>query len=154
MKYLKYMLLFFVLLVVNCTLLQSARQVVAVRNLQVSLLKVEIGRVDFSGINTNFYFNVKNPNAVDAKILSFDFDALFNNEKVARGMLDRMVDIKSGDSKEIVIPVHIPYSGLSSGIKNAILQKSAEAAVKGYISINTPVGRLKFKVLDKTRKVL
>ena len=138
----------------GCSIIRSTGQIINIKNLKVNFEKVEIKGVDLQGIDTYFYLNIKNPNSVDVKVLSFDFDALFNNKKVATGSLKKEITISSGGHREIIVPIHIPFSGLSSSLKSAILTKSVEAGISGYVNIGTPLGKLRFKVLDKTRRII
>ncbi len=154
MKYFKLLLFTLAILSLSCALISTAREITAVKKLQIGIEEVVVKRVSFDGIDMNFRLIVKNPNSVKARIVSFDFDALFNNQKVARGSLSRTIVIDAQSARKITVPVHIPFEAVGEGLKRAILEKNVEAGIVGYVLINTPLGKLRFKVLDKTRKIL
>ncbi len=154
MRYLKYAFAFLFVVFFGCALIKSAKEVVAVKSLNVTVDRVEIVKVNFDGIDTRFYLQAKNPNSVDARIISFDFDALFNGNKVAKGKLSETVVVPSHSTKTITVPVFVPFSAISVSLKSSIIQKNVEAGITGYVTINTPLGKLRFKVMDKTRRIL
>ena len=154
MKYFKLLLFSLTIMSLGCTLISTARGITSLKKLQIRIDNVVVKRVSLDGIDTNFHLIVKNPNSVKARIVSFEFDALFNNRKVARGSLSRTIVVDAQSDRKIIIPVHIPFEAVGEGLKRAILEKSVEAGIVGYVLINTPLGRLRFKVLDRTRKIL
>lgn len=144
------MLAAFVLLLVNCALLQDVKERTAVRNLQVKLKSAHVTDVTWNGASVDLSFKAHNPNAYDAVVNSFDFDMLLSGVKAAKGSIRNNIRIEGTQTKDFIVPVFVSFGGLSSGIKQSVLNKQATVRVLGYITMNTTLGGLRFKVLDET----
>ncbi len=153
MRILKYIVATVFIGISACALLNSAQKVMAVKNLKVTLSRFELNGVDLQGINSTVYINAENPNRVGAEIVSFDFDVLVNSEKVSKGSLRNTVIIPPHAKKTIEIPLYLPFAGMSSLVKRVLLNKSAKVGIRGYVVINTSIGTMRFKVIDRTDRI-
>jgi len=137
-----------ILLFTSCA---QVRQVVALKDLKIKFQNVELARITLSGVDLNLNFKAHNPNRVNAVLSGFAVDIFANNSKVGKAVLDKTLKIPAGGTANFTIPLHLSWHELSSSISNAIRNKSVTFRAVGYALINTPIGKLRFKVADYTR---
>ncbi len=137
-------------IIVSCT---QIRQVVAIKDLKIKFLNVEVSNVTWSGVDLNLNFLAKNPNKVNAILSGFVIDIFANNVKVGKATLNKTLKVPAGGSAAFAIPLHLDWDRLSQSLSSAIRKKSVLFKATGYALISTPVGKLKFKVADYTRDI-
>lgn len=147
----KFILAFGILaLLVSCT---QIRQVVAIKDLKIKFLNVEVANIIFSGVDLYLNFRAQNPNQVNAILLGFVVDIFANNVKVGKATLNKTLKVPAGGAITFTIPLHLDWDRLSQSLSSAIRRKSVLFKATGYALINTPMGRLRFKVADYTRNI-
>ncbi len=142
--------LFLVLIFGACS---QVRQIVAVKDLRIKFLNVEIAGISLDGIDLNLNFRAHNPNRVNAVLTGFAIDIFANNFKLGKAQMNRRLKIPPQKSKVFTIPLHLRWKDLSSSISSAIRKKNVTFRAVGYALIDTPLGKLKFKVADYTRSI-
>ncbi len=138
------------LLVGACT---QVRQIVAVKDLRIKFLNVEIASISLDGIDLNLNFRAYNPNKVNALLTGFAVDIFANNYKLGKASINHHLKIPAGKSANFTLPLHLRWSDLSRSVSSAIKQKRVTFKAVGYALIDTPIGKLRFKVADYTKTV-
>ncbi len=146
----KVILLSAILLLGACT---QIRQVVAVKDLKIKFLNVEITGITLDGVDLNLNFRAHNPNRVNAILTGFAVDIFANNFKLGKAQMNRHLKVPAQKSTVFTIPLHLRWKDLSRSISSAIREKKVTFKAVGYALIDTPLGKLKFKVADYTRTI-
>ncbi len=89
---------------------------------------------------------VKNPNGITARLDRLDYTFFLEGAKVGEGAMTDDFAIDAGSSRELVLPLAIPYLGLSEPALKALLARRAAMTLKGSSQIDTPLGRLSYPV--------
>jgi len=138
-----------ILLLTSCT---AVRQVVAIKDLKIKFQNVELARITLEGVDLNLNFKAHNPNRMNAILSGFAVDIFANNMKVGKATLNKTLKVPAGGNATFTIPLHLSWRELSNSLSNAIRKKSVTFWATGYALINTPLGKLRFKVADYTRE--
>ncbi len=147
----KFLLIFGILaLFVSCT---QIRQIAAIKDLKIKFLSVDVTNITWNGVDLNLNFRARNPNRVNAVLSGFMVDIFANNVKVGKAILNKTLRVPAGGTATFTIPLHLDWNKLSQSISSAIRRKSVLFKATGYALINTPLGKLKFKVADYTRNI-
>ena len=147
----KFLLIFGILaLFVSCT---QIRQIAAIKDLKIKFLSVDVTNITWNGVDLNLNFRARNPNQVNAVLSGFVVDIFANNVKVGKATLNKTLRVPAGGTATFTIPLHLDWNKLSQSISSAIRRISVLFKATGYALINTPLGKLKFKVADYTRNI-
>ena len=139
-------------------LLANVKEVPAIKGLRIKFQDVEILRITLEGVYMNLNFEAYNPNDVNSVLSGFEVDILTNNVRLGKAAFNEHLKIPAGDSVTFTIPIHLSWRDLSKSLStrslsNAIIKKSVTFRAIGYALINTPLGKLRFKVADYTRVI-
>ncbi len=139
-----------VILVTGCAMI---RERVAVRNLQLKFTGVEIAKLDLRGVTLNLHWKARNPNAVDAVLDGFELDIFANGQKIGHASTNRRIRVPHNGTQNIVLPLKIGWSEVSQPIRDGIRNKKLQFRAQGYAIMDTPFGKIRFKVMDKTGNI-
>ncbi len=137
-------------LLVSCT---QIRQIVAIKDLKIKFLNVNVKNITWKGVDLDLNFRARNPNQVNAVLAGFVVDIFANNVKVGKATLNKTLKVPASGTAIFTIPLHLDWDKLSQSLSSAMKRKSVLFKATGYAMIDTPVGKLKFKVADYTRNI-
>lgn len=89
---------------------------------------------------------VANPNAITARLDRLDYTIFLEGTQVGAGTMTDDFSVEAGASRELVLPLAIPYQGLPEPALKAIQARRAAMTLKGTSQIDTPLGRLNYPV--------
>lgn len=132
----------------SCT---AFRERLAVRDLRITFTSATLEEVSLSGARLRLSFSAYNPNAVRAVLDRFSFDLYGNDVRIATGETSQQLAVEPRKSADLSVDVFVPWTALSSGLARAIREKSARLKVEGFAHVSTPLGDLRFRVVDVAR---
>lgn len=121
------------------------------RDLKLTFTSATLKTVSLSGATLELTFSAHNPNAVRAVLDRFSFELFGNDVRIATGETRNQIAVEPRKSADLSVDVFVPWSGLSSGLARAIREKSARLKVEGFAYVSTPLGDVRFKVVDVAR---
>lgn len=99
-----------------------------------------------AGTRLNLIFNVRNPNPVTATLDKLDYTVFLEGGQVATGTMPETFNVPAGETKQLVLPIKVPYTGLSAPVLAALNKRQATFQLKGISHLATPLGTLDFPV--------
>jgi len=114
--------------------------------------RVELQSLDIPLINPDPKANlrvvlkVSNPNAITARLDRLDYTFFLEGTQVGEGAMTDDFSVEAGASRELVLPLAIPYQGLPEPALKALQARRAAMTLKGTSQIATPLGRLSYPV--------
>lgn len=116
---------------------------------QVGVDRVEIKKIDFTGVDLIVHVKINNPNSVGATLNHIDYAFDVEGDRLLKGTKEDKTQIKSNDLSIIPLPVSVSYAGLKSGIAGVLTKKSLPYVLSGKVVLDTPIGDLSFDIGDK-----
>lgn len=89
---------------------------------------------------------VKNPNNLTARLDRLDYKFFLEGSQVGEGAMTDDFAVEAGATRELVLPLSIPYQGLPDPVIKAIQARRAAMTLKGQSHIDTPLGRISYPV--------
>lgn len=99
-----------------------------------------------AGADMDIVLKVTNPNPITARLDRLDYDVFLEGAKVGAGRMTQDFAVAASSSRELVLPVHIPYQGLPDAALKAIQARRAAMRVAGTSHLSTPLGALSYPV--------
>lgn len=124
----------------------------AITKAEFAFDRVELKSLDIPLINPdpkanlNVVLKVTNPNAITARLDRLDYTILLEGTQVGEGTMTDDFAVEANSSRELLLPLAIPYQGLPEPALKAIQAKRAFMTLKGNSQIDTPLGRLSYPV--------
>jgi len=150
MKWITFWLITTIFLMAGCA---PIKERMAVRHIRLKFTGVEIASIDFQGVTLNLHWKGYNPNPVDAVLDGFETDIFANGVKIGHARTLERIRIPARESRKIVVPLKLKWKNLSKPIQDGIRNKNLRFRAVGFAIMNTPLGRVRFKVTDKTANV-
>jgi LEA14-like dessication related protein len=94
----------------------------------------------------NVVLAVTNPNPVTARLDRMDYTLQMQGTQVGSGSLSSDFAVDPAATKDLTVPVTIPYAGLPQAVLQAIQARQAQFVLQGQSHIATPFGDLSFPV--------
>lgn len=116
---------------------------------QVGVDRVEIKKIDFTGVDLIVHVKINNPNSVGATLNRVEYAFDVEGDRLLKGVKEDKTQIKSNDLSIIPLPVSVSYAGLKSGIAGVLTKKSLPYVLSGKVVLDTPIGDLSFDIGDK-----
>lgn len=116
---------------------------------QVGVDRVEIKKIDFTGVDLIVHVKINNPNSVGATLNRVEYAFDVEGDRLLKGVKEDKTQIKSNDLSVIPMPVSVSYAGLKSGIAGVLTKKSLPYVLSGKVVLDTPIGDLSFDIGDK-----
>ena len=129
------------------------QQRLAVRHLRLKFTGVEIASIGFQGVTLNLHWKGYNPNPVDAVLDGFETDIYANGIKIGHARTETRIRIPAHESRKIILPLKLRWKNLSKPVQDGIRNKKLRFRAVGFAIMNTPLGNIRFKVMDKTGNV-
>jgi len=111
---------------------------------EVSIQKVEMGKIGFSGGSAKFMVKIKNPNRFPIPLSGFDYGLRLNGIEVANGTREQKVTIAAGESKVVIVPLVFSFSNMLDLLPNLLSSRSLKYDLSGSIHFpwfNLPFSR-------------
>lgn len=124
----------------------------AITKAEFAFDRVELQSLDIPLINPDPKANLRvvlkvtNPNQTKARLDRLDYTIFLEGTQVGQGAMTDDFSVEAGSSRELVLPLAIPYQGLPEPALKAIMAKRAAMMLKGTSQIDTPLGRLSYPV--------
>lgn len=124
----------------------------AITKAEFSFARVELESLDLPLLNPDPRANlrvvlaVNNPNTITARLDRLDYTVFLEGSEVGDGSMTEDFAVEAGKSRELVLPLSIPYQGLSEPALKALMAKRATMMLKGKSQISTPFGNLSYPV--------
>lgn len=99
-----------------------------------------------AGADLKLVLKVTNPNPITARLDRLDYDVFLEGAKVGAGSMTQDFAVSANASKELTIPVHVPYQGLPDAALKAIQARRAAVRVAGTSHLSTPLGGIAYPV--------
>jgi len=109
---------------------------------EVSIEKVEMGKLSLSGGSAKFLIKIKNPNRFPIPLSGFDYGLSLNGIEVANGTREQKVTIGGGESKVVAVPLVFSFSNIFHLLPNLINSRNLKYDLSG--SIHFPWFKLPF----------
>ncbi len=132
----------------SCTALQER---LAVRDLRITFTSATLKQISLSGATLELAFSAHNPNSVRAILDRFSFRLYGNDREMASGETSRKLAVEAGKSATLTVDVFVPWQSLPAALIQAVKERSARLKVEGFAHVSTPLGDLRFKVVDVAR---
>jgi len=116
---------------------------------QVGVDRVEIKKIDFTGVDLIVHVKINNPNSVGATLNRVEYAFDVEGDRLLKGVKEDKTQIKSNDLSIIPMPVSVSYAGMKSGIAGVLTKKSLPYVLSGKVVLDTPIGDLSFDIGDK-----
>lgn len=126
----------------------SERQAIA--KAEFTFKRVELQHLDIPGMTANpkadlkILLDVRNPNAVTARLDRLDYEVYMEGTRVGTGAMTEDFAVEPGATKELALPVAVPYDGLPGPTLQALLTRRAHFRIKGVSHVSTPLGRMDY----------
>ncbi|MBO9541452.1 LEA type 2 family protein [bacterium] len=122
----------------------------AIAKAEFSFDRVELQHMDIPVITPNakadlrVILKVKNPNAVTARLDRLDYEVFMEGHSVGTGAMTEDFSVEPGGTKELSLPVAVPYANLPQPALQALLARRAQFRLKGISHVSTPLGRIDY----------
>lgn len=116
---------------------------------QVGVDRVEVKRIDFTGVDLIVHVKINNPNSVGATLNHIDYAFDVEGDRLLKGTKEDKTKIASNDLSIIPMPVSVSYAGLKSGIVGVLTKKNLPYVLSGKVVLDTPIGDMSFDIGDK-----
>ncbi|HEY9856783.1 MAG TPA: LEA type 2 family protein [Stenomitos sp.] len=124
----------------------------AIARAQFDFARAELAGADVpfltpdSGADLRIVLKVTNPNPLTARLDKLDYDVFLEGTKVGTGTMAQDFAVDANTSKELTLPVHVPYQGLPEAALKAIQARQAALRVAGTSHLSTPLGTLSYPI--------
>ncbi len=110
----------------------------------VSIQKVEMGKISLSGGSAKFLLKVTNPNRFPIPLSGFDYGLRLNGIEVANGTREQKITIGGGESAVVAVPLVFSFSNMLSMLPNLMSSRDLKYDLSGSIHFpwfNLPFSR-------------
>jgi LEA14-like dessication related protein len=122
----------------------------AISKAEFAFERIELQSLDIPYLTPNaqahmrVVLKVSNPNPITARLDRLDYTFFLEGAQVGEGAMTDDFAVDAGATRELVLPLSIPYQGLPDPALKAIQARRAAMTLKGHSQIDTPLGRLSY----------
>lgn len=102
--------------------------------------RVDFGKADWQGVDTEFVINIANPNPVGVGVQRWSWNLALAEQPFLSGDGDKGFAVAANGSSPLVIPTRLDFSDMLDTAKALKGQDDVPYTVGGDLSVNTPVG--------------
>jgi LEA14-like dessication related protein len=135
---------------VGCATLKSYS---ALRKVKFHLRSVTVDDLNLTGGRLTVTFLADNPAPHEARMEKMEFLLFLNNHRLATGELAERIRIPARGHRLLRIPVSFRWSDVGAGLRQAFSADTLWYRVEGNAFLDTPMGPLKLKILERTRSL-
>ena len=106
----------------------------------VQFKNLDVQHVDFTGADTEFVFNVRNPNPISVTLASLTYDLDLAGVSFFTGQKPDGMALAAAADTELRIPVSVLFANLIKLTGDIQGQDNVPFALRGKIGFNTPIG--------------
>ncbi len=135
---------------VGCATLKSYS---ALRKVKFHLRSVSVDDLNLTGGRLTVTFLAENPASHDARMEKMEFLLFLNDRQLASGALTERIRIPARGHRLLRIPVSFRWADVGVGIREAFRADTLWYRVEGNAFLDTPMGPLKLKILERKRSL-
>ncbi len=107
---------------------------------KVTLKEVSITRISLTDIHFLFGLEVQNPNSFDLNLRSLEYTLYFNDRQVAKGSLDKEVQIGKSSSTLVQVPLRADFKNLGDPLAYVLAGKDLLYKIEGSAILGASLG--------------
>lgn len=107
---------------------------------KVSFDRVDFGKADWNGVDTDFVLKVENPNPVGVKLARWTWDLDVAGTDFLSGAEDDGTALEAAATSELKIPTRLVFTDLINTAKATKGQGEVPYTIGGTMGFNTPLG--------------
>jgi LEA14-like dessication related protein len=107
---------------------------------RVTLSRVDVTRVSFTGIAANFVLHVDNPNAIGADLARLTYQLTIDGHTLAEGQGQNTVSIPAHGTGEVVLPVSIQFSEFAQSVAAVFERQNIPYQIHTTLGFQSPAG--------------
>lgn len=114
---------------------------------EVSLVGARLASLGLSGGVVDVRLSVYNPNRFDLRASGLTYDLDFEDPEAdewfdfTEGRLDRDLEVASGDTTIVVVPVEFTYRGLGEIVRGLLERGTFDYRISGLVAVEGPIRR-------------
>lgn len=124
---------------ISCAEMQRVLNMANIQKPTASVSNVKISQISFDDIGLVFDISINNPNPVGIHLDGFDYDFLLNGSSFVKGDQNQGVDINSGGSSVVSLPVTLTFAEIYDVYKTVEDQDEIGYRLNTGLKFNLPV---------------
>lgn len=124
---------------ISCAEMQRVLKMANIQKPTASVSNVKISQISFEDIGLVFDISINNPNPVGIHLDGFDYDFLLNGSSFVKGDQNQGVDINSGGSSVVSLPVTLTFAEIYDVYKTVEDQDEIGYRLNTGLKFNLPV---------------
>ncbi len=117
-----------------------------VRIPKISLANLKVEKFGLGGLDMKLALNIQNPNNFSFNLGKFNYEINLAESQVISGITEKAISFEKKGSSEIVLPIKISFSELTSSLKNIINGKDMTCGFKANTAIDSPFGKINLPI--------
>jgi LEA14-like dessication related protein len=110
---------------------------------KVSFKRLDVKKIDFRHVETDFVFNVANPNPIRVKLASFAYDLQLGGASLIKGDEGEGFTLNASGDSRLNFPVNVVFMDLIKLVDGVAGADTVPFTFKGSFGFNTPLGQIK-----------
>jgi LEA14-like dessication related protein len=106
----------------------------------VSLQRVDVTSLSFTGIGANFVMKVDNPNAIGIDLARLGYQLTIEGKQLAAGQGNQAANIPANGSGLVTLPVAINFSDFVQSVEALLRKDNVNYSIAMSPGFNTPIG--------------
>ncbi|MCF6191953.1 MAG: LEA type 2 family protein, partial [Candidatus Hydrothermae bacterium] len=123
------------------------------RKVKLHLRSVTVDDLNLTGGRLTVTFLAENPASHDARMEKMEFLLFLNDRQLATGELTEQIRIPARGHRLLRIPVSFRWMDVGAGLRQAFTADTLWYRVEGNAFLDTPMGPLKLRILERTRSL-
>ena len=104
--------------------------------------RLDVKAVDWTSIDTDFVFQVDNPNPVEVPLARFDYSLALGGVEIVSGEDPDGLVLVAADASELALPVFLEFESLYDMIQAIRGEDVIPFALSGSFGFDTPIGQV------------
>jgi LEA14-like dessication related protein len=106
----------------------------------VTLQRVDIERISFSGIAARFIFSVENPNPIGLDLARLGYQITIDGHQLAEGRGDQPLAVPARGTGELALPVEIKFVEFAESLAALFEKDIVPYGIRTLLGFSTPAG--------------
>lgn len=107
---------------------------------RVSVRRVDITSLSFSGIGANVVFAVENPNALGLDLAKLVYQLTVDNHPLVQGVGNNALHVPANGTGELQLPVSFKFVELAEALASIFTKKQVPFTINTKLGFGTPIG--------------
>jgi LEA14-like dessication related protein len=108
----------------------------------MSVKRVDVTSVSFTGVGLALVMNAQNPNAFALDLGRVDYQLDLEGRRFATGQANNPVRVPARGTGEVTLPVEFRFAELVQGIQSILTKDQVPYKVSATLGFNSPVGQI------------